>query len=336
VRIGAFDTDQRVLVVAEMGNNHEGDPARAHEIVRAAAGCGVDAVKVQMFRTEHFVNRRDGARFARLKSFELSIDAFATIAAEARERGLIFIATPLDVHSAAALEPIVDAYKIASGDITFTPLLTAVARTGKPIVLSSGASTFDEVEHAAGVIRRCWAGQDADNRLGVLHCVSSYPAPADEVNLRAIRILGERCNATPGYSDHMLGIEASVAAVAAGARIVEKHFTLDKQFSDFRDHHLSADPGEMRELVERVRVTERMLGTGDKRVQPSEADMRGAIRRSVVMARDCSGGHTLSADDVTWLRPGGGLAPGMEQALMGKRLRRDVRAGEPLGTADVE
>lgn len=336
MRLGAFDTDQRVLVVAEIGNNHEGDPARARALVRAAADCGVDAVKVQTFRTEHFVNRRDEARFARLKSFELPITEFAAIAGVARERGLLFIATPLDVHSAAALEPIVDAYKIASGDITFEPLLAAVARTGKPVILSSGASTSNEVEHAADVIRREWAGSPENQRLAVLQCVSSYPAPIDEANLRAVRRLGERCGATAGYSDHVLGIEASVAAVAAGARIVEKHFTLDKQFSDFRDHQLSADPGEMRQLVERVRATERMLGSGDKRVQPSEAGMRVAIRRSVVMARDCRGGHALSPDDVTWLRPGEGLAPGMEQALMGRRLRRDVQAGDPLGAGDVE
>jgi N,N'-diacetyllegionaminate synthase len=336
VRIGTVDTDARVLIVAEVGNNHEGDPARARELVRRAADCGVDAVKVQTFRTEHFVSRRDEPRFARLKSFELSIEEFAGIAAEARECGVLFIATPLDIHSAAALEPLVDAYKIASGDITFVPLLMAVAATGKPVLLSSGASTSDEVAHAADVLRRGWTARGVDPSLAVLHCVSSYPAPAEEANLRAIARLGELCGATAGYSDHVLGNEAAVAAVAAGARIVEKHFTLDKQFSDFRDHRLSADPDDMRDLVARVRATERMLGSGHKRVQPSEADMRGAIRRSVVMARDCSGGHTLTGDDITWLRPGGGLAPGLEPALMGKRLRRDVRAGDPLGAGDVE
>jgi N,N'-diacetyllegionaminate synthase len=336
VRIGTADTDERILIVAEIGNNHEGDAARACELVRRAADCGVDAVKVQTFRTEHFVNRRDEVRFARLKSFELSIDAFAGIAGAARQRDVAFIATPLDIHSAAALAPMVDAYKIASGDITFAPLLAAVARTGRPVLLSSGASTSEEVAHAAGVIRLGWTSQGIDQSLAVLHCVSSYPAPADEANLRAIAVLGDLCGATPGYSDHVLGNEAAVAAVAAGARIIEKHFTLDKAFSDFRDHALSADPDDMRDLVARIRATERMLGTGQKHVQPSEAGMQSAIRRSVVMARDCCGGHTLTGEDVTWLRPGGGLSPGLEHALLGKRLRRDVRAGDPLAAGDVE
>jgi len=336
MRIGTFDTNQRVLVIAEIGNNHEGSAERALALVRAAAAAGADAVKVQTFRTEHFVNRRQADRFARLKSFELPIDAFAAVSTEARALGLLFIATPLDLHSAAALEPIVDAYKIASGDITFEPLLGTVAATGKPVILSTGASTLDEVDLAAARLRAAWPADAAADRLGILHCVSSYPAPIEEVNLRAIRTLADRCGATAGYSDHTLGIDAAVTAVAAGAAIVEKHLTLDKQFSDFRDHQLSADPQDLRDLVARIRQTERMLGTADKRVQPSEAEMRDAIRRSAVMARDGRAGEPLMADDVTWLRPAGGLTPGAERALIGRRLRRDVSAGETLGVADVE
>ena len=336
MRIGAIETDDRIVVVAEIGNNHEGNPERARELVRRAAECGVDAVKVQTFRTEHFVGRHDSERFARLKSFELAIGAFAGMALEGRGLELAFIATPLDIESATALEPIVDAYKIASGDITFAPLLVTVARTGRPVLISSGASMPEEVVQAADVIRREWRSRGVRQMLGVLQCVSSYPAPAEEANLGAIRALAESCGATPGYSDHVLGNDAAVAAAAAGARIIEKHFTLDKRFSEFRDHNLSADPGEMRELVARVRSTERMLGTGRKLVQPSEAGMRQAIRRSVVMARDCRSGQTLTGDDLTWVRPGGGLAPGSEDALLGKRLRRDIRAGERLTAADVE
>jgi len=336
MRIGTLDTDQRVLVVAEIGNNHEGHAPTAIEMVRRAADCGVDAVKVQVFRTEHYISRRDQARFARLKSFELSIEQFTQLADEARRCGLLFIATPFDLHSALALEAEVDAYKIASGDVTFFPLLRAVARTGMPVLMSSGASTIDEIRTALEVVRSERSDGGVDAGLAVLHCVSSYPTPPDEANLGAIAALGRSLHVTPGYSDHVIGNEAASCAVAAGARIVEKHFTLDKHRSDFRDHQLSADPHDLRDLVDRIRRVEAMIGSGEKRVQPSEAANRDAIRRSVVITTNQSAGHRLTADDITWTRPGGGLAPGDESALFGRRLVRDLREGERLMRADVE
>ena len=336
MKIGSFDTDASVLIVAEIGNNHEGRVDVGRELIRRAAEAGAGAVKWQTFRTERFVSPADGARFARLKSFELTIDRFAEWARLASSLGLLVIATPLDLESARGLEPIVDAFKIASGDVTFAPLLATVADMHRPMLLSSGASTVAEVHYAAGIVRQRWAAAGVDPGLAVLHCVSSYPTPASEANLAAIRPLAAAVGATPGYSDHVVGIEAAVFAVAAGARIVEKHFTLDKHFSDFRDHQLSADPADMREMVEQIRRLESMLGSGEKRIQPSEAATRDLIRRSVVMADARPAGHRLGTDDVVWLRPGGGLAPGSEKTMIGRRLTRDLQRGERLAESDVE
>ncbi|GIX47106.1 MAG: hypothetical protein KatS3mg131_1317 [Candidatus Tectimicrobiota bacterium] len=337
MRIGRHCLGERVLLVAEIGNNHEGDFTLARRLVEAAAACGVDAVKFQTFRTEHFVSRTDAARFERLKAFELSPDDFARLAELAHALGLLFISTPLDLGSAEVLEPLVDAYKIASGDITFYPLIARVVRSGKPVILSTGASDWPQVARTVGFVRRLWRRYRLAPQLAVLHCVSSYPVPPAQANLRAIATLAARLRPplVVGYSDHTLGLDAALLAVALGARLIEKHFTLDKQFSDFRDHHLAADPPEMRELVKRLRQAEALLGTGEKTVQPAEAAMVGAIRRSIVAAADLPPGHRLTWADLSWTRPAGGLPPGEERRLLGKVLRRPVRQGEPLRETDV-
>jgi N,N'-diacetyllegionaminate synthase len=327
MRIGELDLDERVLVVAEIGNNHEGDPAIARDLVRAAADAGADAVKLQTFRTPLFVRPSDRDRYERLSRFELPPETVEELERLARSLGLIFLSTPLDLESVAFLEPLVDAYKVASGDNDFWPLLEAVAATGKPTILSTGLSELAQVERAAALF-----GRDG---LAVLQCTSAYPAPPEEANLAAIRLLADRLGCTAGYSDHTLGIEAAVAAVAAGARILEKHLTLDKERSDFRDHRLSADPPELRALVRRVREVEILLGRPEKTLQPSEAALAVAARRSIAAAADLPEGHRLTVHDLTWLRPADGLPPGEEGRLLGRDLRRPVERGEPIRPEDV-
>jgi N,N'-diacetyllegionaminate synthase len=335
VKIGSVDLEKDVLVVAEIGNNHEGNFATAVHLVKAAAQTGVRAVKFQTFRTEHYVSRKDTARFARLKSFELTFDQFSDLRRLARSLGLLFLSTPFDLQSAAFLMDQVDAFKIASGDNDFYPLLECVAQTGKPILVSTGASDVAKVDSAVEYIRRSWAAVGTPWKLALLHCVSSYPTPLEQANLRAIRFLADRHGCTVGYSDHTLGIECACLAVAAGARIIEKHFTLDKGFSNFRDHQLSADPREMALLVERVRQVEAMLGTPAKAIQPCEQSVVPVIRRSIVANGDLRSGHSLAAVDLTWVRPSGGLPPGQEHLIIGRTLSRDVTAGEQLTPADV-
>jgi sialic acid synthase SpsE len=331
MRVGSIDTDDRVLVVAEVGNNHEGSADRARALVRAAAEAGADVVKFQTFRTESFVSNADPARVARLRSFELSFDVFAELAALARSLGLLFVSTPLDLESAAFLATICDALKIASGDNDYRDLMLACARSGLPLVVSSGMTTEGDIAETVAWLRASARPKD----LAVLHCVSSYPAPPEQLNLRAIPLLAERLGCTVGYSDHSLGLEACAAAVALGARVVEKHFTLDKNQSDFRDHQLSADPSDLAELVRRVRALEPMLGARAKALQPCEVEIARVARRSAAARRKLPAGHVIARDDLVFLRPGTGVRCGREEELVGRRLTRDVEAGTLLGPGDA-
>jgi sialic acid synthase SpsE len=335
VRIGTFDTAERVLVIAEAGNNHEGDADRARALVRGAAGCGAHAVKFQTFKAAAFCRPSDAERFAQLSRFELSPAVFAELAALARAAGLLFISTPLDMESVGVLEPLVDAYKVASGDNNFYPLLDRIASTQKPVLVSTGISDLRQVQATVQRIRDAWRPSDASPGLAVLHCVSSYPAPVDDVNLAAIGVLQRETGLTAGYSDHTLGIDACVAAVAAGARIVEKHFTLDKETSSFRDHKLSADPAEMTRLVREVGRMSALVGRPEKVVRNSERAGVTQYRRSIVAAADLPAGHTLSEADLTWLRPGGGLPPGDESRLVGRVLARPIARGDQILASDV-
>lgn len=327
MRIGRFDTDERVLVIAEIGNNHEGDAAVARELVEYAADAGADAVKFQTFRTRALISPADEVRYARMQRFELPPETFAELADLAHERGLLFASTALDFDSVDVLVGIADAIKVASGDIDFFPLLERIAASGRPTILSTGQSDLEDVGRAVDVL---------GDGIGVLHCVTSYPAPITEVNLRAIGVLRERFPvATIGYSDHTDGLEAAPLAVACGARIVEKHFTMDKHRSDFRDHQLSATPEELGELVRRIRAAETLLGDSEKAVQPSEMSARTAVRRSIAAARSLPEGHALAAGDLTWTRPADALRPGEEHRLIGRPLRRAVERGDHLRLEDV-
>jgi N,N'-diacetyllegionaminate synthase len=328
--IDSINTDNEVLIVAEIGNNHEGKVGLAEEMIHAAAATGVQAVKFQTFRTEHYVTRRDTARFARLKSFELSFDEFEQLSKLAKSLGLLFLSTPFDLESAEFLKGIVSAFKIASGDNNFYPLIDNVARSGKPVILSTGMVNMDQIREAVCRVEDIWKAQRIKQELAVLHCVTSYPVPPREANVRAVMTLKREFGCTVGYSDHTLGIQASVLATALGARIIEKHFTLNKKQSDFRDHQLSADPAEMKELVQQIRQVPEFLGTGEKQLQESEKEITRSVRRSIVAKRDLSKGAKISWDDLTWVRPADGLPPGKESLLVGKILNQPVTAGQLL------
>jgi N,N'-diacetyllegionaminate synthase len=336
MRIGPVDLARKVLVVAEVGNNHEGKLDVARELVRRAAEAGADAVKFQTFRTRYFVSAADRARFERLAGFELTPGQFQELCDLARSVGLLFVSTPLDLESAAVLEPLVDCYKVASGDNNFYPLLERICRTGKPLIVSTGLADLAQVRRTVRFVQECWRAGGIAQELAVLHCVSSYPVPPEQANVAAVRTLARELPCPVGYSDHTIGIQACLAAVALGARIVEKHFTLDKRFSDFRDHQLSADPLEMAELVRRVAEIGVLLGTGEKVLQPNEVQAERLIRRSIVAAADLAAGHTVRSEDLTWIRPWSGLAPGEEGQVVGRRLRRALAFGEPIRPADLE
>ena len=334
MNIGDINISEQVLIVAEIGNNHEGKFDVAQELVRQAADCGVHAVKFQAFRADHYVSQSDFARFNRLKSFELSQAQFVKLADLAHSLGLLFISTPFDLESARFLVPIVDAIKVASGDNNFYPLINQVSQSDKPLIISTGISDLDQVKTTFRLVKDRRQGRNLE--LIFLHCIASYPVPLEQVNLLAIPFLSEQLGLPIGYSDHTLGIDASIIAVALGACVVEKHFTLDKAFSDFRDHQLSADPEEMKGLVIKIKSTSAMMGVYAKAVQPCETGMSAVIRRSIAAGKDLTTGHILEFEDLTWIRPAGGCNPGEEEKLIGKKLKRDVLFGELLHVTDVD
>lgn len=333
MRIGPVDLAREILVVAEIGNNHEGDFGRAEALIARAAEAGVQAVKFQTIVPERLVSATQSARIEQLRRYAFTYDQFARLAEIARAAGVMFLSTPFDVESVRHLDPLVPAFKIASGDNDFVALLETVAATGKPVILSTGMAGVDDVRRACGTIEAVWRERGVAPGLVPLHCVSSYPTPPEVANLLAIRTLARETGYTVGYSDHTLGIDAAVLSVALGARVIEKHFTLSKTQSEFRDHQLSADPAEMAELVRRVKSAQAMLGSGEKSQQPVEEAVAKAARRSIVARSDLPKGHVVTRDDLDWLRPGGGLAPGREDLLVGRRLQRPVAAGEMI-TAD--
>ena len=332
MKIHKFDTQQKVLIVAEIGNNHEGSFDVARTLIEKASNSNADAVKFQIFNSEYYVGKSNLERFNRLKSFELPANDFEKLAVHAHECGLAFIATPFDLESVDVTKSICDAIKISSGDNTFYPLIDAVADVGKPTILSTGLIDLKELEKSFSILNE----KLGHEKLGLLHCVTNYPVEPINANVGAVRHLASSFPCEIGYSDHVVGEDACIAAVAAGARIIEKHFTLDHNYSDFRDHQLSANPDEMLHLCKRIREFETLVGIGLKNPSKSELNILPEVRRSIVVKKALPQEHILVFEDLAWVRPGGGFEPGREFELVGKRLSRAVGAGHVLCPADFQ
>ena len=336
MKIEHLDTSQSVLIVAEIGNNHEGNFAVAQEMIDCAVTAGADAVKFQTIIPERLVSPDNTERLNRLRSFQFSYEQYEELSRQAKEAGVVFFSTPFDIQSAQFLNNIQAVFKIASGDNNFFPLINSVVSFGKPMIVSTGLADLALLDHLYSDIHNGWLKVGLNPGLAFLHCVSSYPVPLEQANLGAIATLKARYPmAVIGYSDHTLGNEVAMYAVAAGARIIEKHFTLDHQYSDFRDHQLSANPEEFRCLVESIRHIENIMGSGNKKAQPCEEALKDSVRRSIAAAMDLPTGTTLQQDDLTWVRPGSGLPPGEESRLIGRTLRRSLLQGELMALTDI-
>lgn len=336
MKIGTIDTTQKVFIIAEIGNNHEGDFSVAVDMIQSAAKSGADAVKFQTIIPEELVKHTETERIARLRKFQFSFEQYEQLSAVARESGVIFFSTPFDLKGAEFLNSIQPVFKIASGDNDFIPLIEKVLRFGKPVIISTGMAETLQMKKIQALAEHIKSDFLQDPGLAFLHCVTSYPTPADQAGLSNIqRLRSEFPGVTIGYSDHTLGIKAPVYAVAAGARIIEKHFTLDNQYSDFRDHQLSANPQDFKQMVEDIRELERMFGDGSE-IQPCESDFLVAARRSMVLNRDLATGETIQFDDLSWLRPGDGLSPGNEHLVVGKKVIKNTPKGTTLSLSDIK
>ncbi|MBI5855741.1 MAG: N-acetylneuraminate synthase family protein [Nitrospirae bacterium] len=329
MNIGVHNLTEKVFVIAEIGANHEGNLDEAKRLIEAAATCGADAVKFQTYRADKIVAASETQRRAHFRRLELTDDAFQTLAHVALEYGVMFLSTPFDVESVDLLDPLMPAFKIASGDLTAAPLVAHIAGKGKPILLSTGMADMEEIFDAVEVIERaspCGAGAP----LVLLHCVSSYPTPDASANLNAIPYLRDRTGRLIGYSDHTLGVEACLAAVALGARVIEKHFTSDKTRTTMRDHQLSADPADLAHLVKGIRRVEAMLGETGKALREVEAQNRVSMRRSLAARTAIHKGEVITPAMLTVLRPGTGLPPSKMHEVIGLRAMKDLVPGELL------
>ena len=320
-----FSYKDRVFIVAEIGNNHEGNIEVAKELIKEASAAGADAVKFQTYIPEKYVTSSDNKRVSLLKKFQLSNNEFLELAEFAKQSNIILFSTPFDLESASFLNTFQGIFKISSGDNNFEPLIEKVFEFGKPTIISTGITDLNLIKN----IYLNWLNNYSKFPIAFLHCVSSYPVPESEANINVIKnMINEFPKATIGYSDHTIGIEASVAAVSLGAKIIEKHFTLDKNYSEFRDHQLSSDPKELKILVKSIRKVEKMMGNGIKQIQPCEKDIVKAVRRSIAAKKYMPINHKISWDDLTWVRPGIGISPGNEKNLIGKRLTKTINMGE--------
>ena len=335
IKIGNIELGKHTMVVAEIGNNHEGDFNIAKLLIKRAAESGVDAVKFQTIRADRIITRDQKERFDQIKSYEFSDSQFGELAALANANGLLFLSTPFDFESVDMLDELVPAFKVSSGDLNWYQFLEYIARKGKPILLSTGMSRLEEISRALEIIEAS-SSLTLNDQVVLLHCVSSYPADTSAANLLSIPYLKEKFRVPVGYSDHTFGILASETAVALGACVIEKHFTYRKEGQTFRDHALSADPADMKELIDNIRLIESSLGTYDKQIMECEKQNREIMRRSLAARKHLSRGDVIDEGAVTFLRPGTGIIPERLSSIIGRRVVRDVDEGMILREEDLE
>lgn len=329
---------KKIFIIAEAGVNHNGDLELAKQLIEKAALAGADAVKFQTFKTEKLVCRdakkaeyqrrttdKGESQYAMLKKLELTGLMHLELMEHCKKCGIQFLTTPFDEESLQmVVEYGISPIKVSSGDLTNYPFLKKIAETGKPVILSTGMSTLEEVRESVKLLQKNGSGS-----ITVLHCNTEYPTPMEDVNLRAMLTLKEELGVETGYSDHTLGIEIPIAAAALGATVIEKHFTLDKTMEG-PDHKASLEPLELSAMVQAVRNIEKALGNGEKVPSKSEQKNAEVARKSIVAAIDIFAGEVLTEDKLTTKRPGNGISPMDWEKLIGKKVNRDYKADEMI------
>ncbi len=318
---------KKVFVIAEAGVNHNGSLELAKRLVDAAVEAGVDAVKFQTWKTELIVTRAakqaeyqidntgiEESQFDMLKKLELSYDSFRELKAYCDENNITFMSTPDEIESAKFLCELQNIFKIGSGELTNLPYLRFIGKLGKSLIVSTGMANLGEVEGALNALIQ--AGTPIE-KITILHATTDYPCPMDEVNLRAMHTIRDAFGVSVGYSDHTQGIEVPIAAVAMGASVIEKHFTLDRTMEG-PDHKASLEPDELKAMVRSIRNIEQTLGDAIKRPSKSEVKNVAVVRKSIVAACNISVGEVLSESNLTSKRPGNGISPMRWDEMLGK------------------
>ena len=326
----------RIFIIAEAGVNHNGDFETAKKLADAAKYAGADAVKFQTFITENIVTADakkalyqientsgSDSQFDMIKKLELSFREFRELKAYCDSISIQFLSTPFDLESLHFLDEMdLSVWKIPSGEITNVPYLIAIAHTSKPVIMSTGMSTVEEIDFAVNLLKTNGSG-----KISLLHCNTEYPTPFEDVNLKAMKTLTDKFGCAVGYSDHSLGIEVPIAAAAMGAAIIEKHFTLDKNMEG-PDHKASMEPQELKVMVTAIRNVELALGTGKKIPTKTESKNIDVSRKSIVAGRAIKKGEILTEENITVKRPGNGISPIKWFEVIGTKAVRDFQKDE--------
>ena len=325
----------KTLIIAEAGVNHNGSLETAKKLVDVAKECGVDIVKFQTAKLDSLVSKNapmadyqkknignEESQKEMLKKLLLSFDDFVELAEYCKKVGITFLSTPFDLESIDFLDSMQNIWKIPSGEITNYPYLVKIAKTRKPVIISTGMSNIEEITDALNVLK-----ENGCTDIKILHCTTEYPAPFEEVNLNVMETLKKQFGYEVGYSDHTKGIEIPLAAVAMGATVIEKHFTLDKNMPG-PDHKASIEPEELKAMVEGIRNIEKAKGSNVK--EPTESEVKNKIvaRKSIVAARDIPEGEEFSEENLTTKRPGNGISPMKWNEVIGKKAKRDFLEDE--------
>ena len=338
---------KKTLIIAEAGVNHNGDIKLAKKLIDAAAIAGADFVKFQTFKAKNLAlktaekaeyqtkNVGSGiSQFDMLKQLEISEANHLELKAYAEQKGIAFLSSAFDTEGLAYLESLdIPLIKIPSGEITNLPYLQKVAAIGKPVILSTGMSNMVEIKDAMAVLL---SGEITQEKITILHCNTEYPSPFEDVNLTAMLSIEKELGIAIGYSDHTLGIELPIAAVALGAKVIEKHFTLDRNMPG-PDHSASLEPKELIAMIEAIRNVELcILGSGKKYPSPSELKNKAIARRSIHLKTDMSSGQVITTDHLEMKRPGDGISPMLINSILGRRVKVDLPTQHKLNLNDLE
>ena len=303
MNIPRFNPSKKTFIIAEIGNNHEGNFNIAKKLIKAAADSGVDAVKFQTFITKDFVSS-DHPSFERLKKFEFTHQQFLELQRFANKKNLNFISTPLDFQSANFLKRNCKIIKIASGDNNFYDLINIFLNYNKQLVISTGMMNNNTINDLIKFIKKKGGNKFLKKNLSLLHCISSYPAKDNSLNLMSIKYLSDKYKEINiGYSDHSVGYDACITAAALGAKIIEKHFTLSNNFSNFRDHKLSLNPADMKIMVKKIRKVEVQLGKYEKVIGKTEKKLISLTRRSMIAKKSTNKNQLMTVYNTSFLRP---------------------------------
>jgi len=327
---------KKTFIIAEIGNNHEGNYSLAKKLISKAADCEVDAVKFQTCIPENFISNLDPERIKKLNKVSFSKKQLVSLSNYAKKKKIIFFSTPLDLNSAKFLNKFCPIFKVASCDNNYYDLIDEICKYNKPLIISSGMADIKLLKKLEKKIFKK-INNKKKFQLAFLHCVSSYPADATAVNLNSIKYMKNKLKKSIiGYSDHTKGIKTCIYAVAIGAKIIEKHFTINKKYSKNFDHHLSADPNEMKKMVQEIRYLEKIQGDEFKKINKDEKKNIKTLRRSFFYKKNIKKNRIIKNSDLIMLRPGIGISNEYKKLLVGKFLSKNVKKGSLVRFGDFK